>query len=108
MKLSKIADSVFAAFVSCRFSCDFFFFFAARGTGFGLAKFFVIIFAFNGIRISGACDNLRLSGKPEFSFTLMVGEKNKKKQPTKYDINSFFVSILKMWKIASGIHMRQT
>lgn len=70
MKLSKIADNVLAALVSCRFSCDFFFFFTARGTGSGFAKFFVIILAFNGIRISGACDNRRLIGKPEFSFTL--------------------------------------
>lgn len=70
MKLSKIADNVLAAFVSCRFSCDFFFFFAARGTGCGFAKFFVMILAFKGIRISGACDIRRLSGKPEFNFTL--------------------------------------
>lgn len=75
IKLSKMADSVFAAFVSCRFSCDFFFFLAARGTGCGLAKFFVIILAFNGIRISGACDNLRFSGKPEFNFTLQTKRK---------------------------------
>lgn len=71
MKLSKIADKVLAAFVSCRFSWDFFFFFAALGTGCGLAKFFVIILAFNGIRISGVCDIRRLSGNPEFSFTLL-------------------------------------
>lgn len=70
MKLNKMADSVLAAFVSCRFSCDFFFFFAARATGFGFVIFFEMIFAFNGIRISGACDIRRLNGKPEFSFTL--------------------------------------
>lgn len=78
MKLSKMADSVLAAFVSCRFSWDFFFFLAALGTGCGLAKFFVIIFAFNGIRISGACDNLRFNGKPEFNFTLCKRKKKKR------------------------------
>lgn len=63
IKLSRMADNVFAAFVSCRFSCDFFFFFAWRGGGCGLSKGFGMIFAFNGIRMSGACDNRLPSGK---------------------------------------------
>ncbi len=63
IKLSRMADKVLAAFVSCRFSCDFFFFFACRGGGCGLSIGFGIIFAFNGIRMSGACDSLLPSGK---------------------------------------------
>lgn len=63
IKLSKIADNVLAAFVSCRFSCDFFFFLAARGAGWDLANGFGMIFALSGIRMSGACDMRRPSGK---------------------------------------------
>lgn len=58
-----MADKVLAALVSCRFSCDFFFFLAARGAGCGLAMGFGMIFAFNGIRMSGACDIRRPNGK---------------------------------------------
>lgn len=58
-----MADRVLAAFVSCRFSCDFFFFFAWRGGGCGLSIGFGIIFAFNGIRMSGACDSRLPNGK---------------------------------------------
>lgn len=54
IKLSRMADNVLAAFVSCRFSCDFFFFFACRGAGCGLASGFGMILALSGIRISGA------------------------------------------------------
>lgn len=63
MKLSKMADNVLAAFVSCRFSCDFFFFFACLGAGCGLINGFGMIFALSGIRMSGACDIRRPNGK---------------------------------------------
>lgn len=59
MKLSRMADSVRAAFDSCRFSCDFFFFLPWRA-GF---RFFGMIFAFSGMRMSGACENRRPSGR---------------------------------------------
>lgn len=61
MKLSKMADNVFAAFISWRFSCDFFFFLGWRGAGF--VNGFGMIFALSGIRISGACDIRRPNGK---------------------------------------------
>lgn len=63
MKLSKMADKVLAAFVSWRFSCDFFFFFACLVNGCDLASGLGMILAFSGIRISGAWDILRPIGR---------------------------------------------
>lgn len=63
MKLSRMADNVLAAFVSWRFSWDFFFFLAWRGSGWGLSNGLGMILALSGIRISGACDIRRPTGR---------------------------------------------
>lgn len=58
-----MADSVLAAFDSCRFSWVFFFFFAWRAVNGGF-KFLGITLAFNGILRSGwACDMRLPNGK---------------------------------------------
>lgn len=63
IKLNRMADRVFAAFVSCFFSCDFFFFFIWRGTGNGFTMGFGMILAFSGMRMSCACDGRRVMGR---------------------------------------------